>query len=180
MQVEGELRAILLEPVYAFQVLEALRIFATERFGEDKVYVPEGLVYEVVRGLYGGQLALADDSDPVADSLDLVQGMRGEEDGPSLLLDLPDNLQELFLNQRVEAAGGLVEDQKRRLVEHGLYQPDLLLVAPAEAPHRALEIRVYAISYLIGVVEVLYSPQTGEELQELLAGHPVLQRELTG
>ena len=119
MQVEGKLRAVLGKILNAFEVFEAPRFLVVEGVGEDEVYVPEGLVYEVVGGLDSGQLPRPDDPDPVADPLDLAQGVGGEEDGSSFFLDLADDLQELFLHQRVEAAGRLVEDEERRLVEHG-------------------------------------------------------------
>jgi hypothetical protein len=54
--------------------------------------------------------------DPLADSLDLVELMRGDEDGAAPFALLGDEGEELLLHQRVEAAGRLVEDQQLWLV----------------------------------------------------------------
>ena len=79
--------------------------------------MPERLVDERVRVLDGGQLSVADDPNPVADALHLVQNVRGEKDGAPLVADLAYDLQKLLLDQGVEPSGGLVEDEQRRAVE---------------------------------------------------------------
>ena len=60
-----------------------------------------------------------------------------------------------------------------------LHEAYLLLVAPAETPHRTIHVGVYAPGDLVSIVEVLYPPQAGEELQELVSGHPIFEGELT-
>ena len=65
-------------------------------------------------------------------------------------------------------------------MEHGLHETYLLFVAPTEAPHRTVHIGADTLGYFVGVVEVLHAPQTGEEFQELIPGHPIFEGELTG
>jgi hypothetical protein len=63
----------------------------------------------------------------------------GEEHGATLLSGLPRELAELRLIQRVETAGGLVEDQNIGLVHERLDDRDLLAIALRELPDRAVE-----------------------------------------
>ena len=53
---------------------------------------------------------------------------------------LGDELVELLLHERVEPAGGLVEDQQLRPVEERLDQADFLPVAAREVADRSVEI----------------------------------------
>src|SRR5918994_1028614 len=108
--------------------------------GSSKVrcHVPERLVDKLAGGLDGHELAVADDPDAVAHALDLAEDVRGEEHGSPLGPDVVDYLQKLLLDQRVEAACGLVQDEEGRSVEHRLYEPDLLPVPPREPAHRTV------------------------------------------
>ena len=60
--------------------------------------------------------------------LDLVERVRRQEDRPARGGALAQEVLELVLHQRVEAAGGLVEDQQLGLVHERLDQADLLTV----------------------------------------------------
>jgi hypothetical protein len=140
--------------------------------------VPEGLVYQRLRGLDRDEPAAADDPDPVAHPLDLGEVVRGEEHGASLGLYLLDDVEELLLHERVEPARRLVEDQQRRPVEHRLDEPDLLLVPPREPPHGTVQLGTEPLGELVRVPEILDPPQPGEEPEQPLPRHLVLQRKL--
>src|SRR5215218_2688796 len=172
---EGEVRPVRSEVPYARQRRERFRVHGPIK---GQAHVSEGLVDQLVRRLDGHQAPVADDPDPVADALDVAQDVRGEEHRTPLGPDLADYLQELLLNQRVQPAGGLVQDQERRPVEHGLYETDLLLVPPREPAHRTFQIRTQPVGQLARIPEIRHPTQPGEEPQELLPTHPVLQREL--
>src|SRR5829696_2440198 len=137
-------------------------------------------LFTSARGLHVHEFAVADDPDPVAHAFDLRKHVRGVEHRAPLGPHLLDNVQELLPHQRVQAAGRLVQDQERRLVEHGLHETDLLLVPPREPPHRTVQIRAEPLHELVGVTEVTHPTQPGEEPQELLAGQPVFEGELAG
>ena len=62
-------------------------------------------------------------------ALDLVELVRGQEDGPPAVALLGHERQERLLHQRVEPAGRFVEHQQLGVVERGLHEPDLLAVA---------------------------------------------------
>jgi hypothetical protein len=78
------------------------------------------------------------------------------------------DVEELLLHERVEPACRLVEDQERRPVEHGLNQPDLLLVPPREPPHGTVQLGPQPLRQLARVPEILEAPQPGEEPEQPL------------
>jgi hypothetical protein len=88
------------------------------------------------------------------------------------------DVEELLLHERVEPACRLVEDQERRPVEHGLNQPDLLLVPPREPPHGTVQLGPQPLRQLARVPEILEAPQPGEEPEQPLPRHLVLEGEL--
>jgi len=75
------------------------------------------------------ELAVTDDPDPVCTLLDLAQDMRRHEDGLAGRARLGDELEEPLLDDGIEAAGRLVEDQELGLVHERLHHPDLLAIA---------------------------------------------------
>ena len=95
--------------------------------------------------LDGDQPALPDDADAVADALDLVEVVRGEEDRRAAVAVLGDDGEELLLHERVQARRRLVEDEQLRLVEERLDEPDLLAVAARELAQRPVEVRLEAL-----------------------------------
>ena len=78
------------------------------------------------------ELALADEGDAVADALHLGQHVRREEHRLPGVARLVDERVELVLHQRVEARGGLVEDEQLRPVHERLDEAELALVAGRE------------------------------------------------
>ena len=109
-----------------------------------------GLAEQLGDPLDRDQPAAADDPDPVADPLHLVELVRGEEDGAAAVAFLGDEGEELLLHQRVEAAGRLVEDQQLGPVEGGEDQADLLAVAARELAERPVEVGAKARRQLLG------------------------------
>ena len=75
-----------------------------------------------------GDPPVADDRDSVADPLDLVEVVGGQEDRASAIAVLADHGHELLLHQRVKPGRRLVEHEQLRVVEQCLDQPDLLSV----------------------------------------------------
>ena len=97
--------------------------------GEDQLDLVVGEVAQRLGPIDARQLAAADDRHAVTRLLDLGQDVRGQEDGPALVLGLADDRVELLLDERVEAGCRLVEQQQVGPVLEGDDQPDLLLVA---------------------------------------------------
>ena len=57
------------------------------------------------------------------------------------VLRLGHQLQELALDQGIQAAGGLIQDQQVRVMHKGLHQSQLLPVALGQRPHRAGQVK---------------------------------------
>ena len=130
--------------------------------------------------LDGDQLPVPDDADPVANPLDLVQLVRGEEDRAAALALLGDQRQELLLHQRVEPAGRLVEDQQLGRVEAGQDQTDLLAVAARELAERTIEVGAEALGQGFGAADALDPPQTGEQPQRFASTRLLAVAEVSG
>src|SRR5262245_53714320 len=88
---------------------------------------------EIARRPVGDDPSLLDDDDPAADGGDLLQDVR-TEDHHLGLRQFPDPVPNLDDLVRVEAAGRLIHDQDRRIVEQGLGQPHALAVPLGEVP----------------------------------------------
>src|SRR5437867_9326878 len=65
------------------------------------------------------QRTLVDDAHPVAQTLGLLHVVRGVEDGPTLASQCLDVVEDRVARLRIDAHGGLVEQQQRRVVDHG-------------------------------------------------------------
>src|SRR5205814_6861505 len=89
-----------------------------------------------------GEPSVADDRYAIAGLLDLAEDVAREEDRAALALGLTDDLVERLLDQRIEARGGLVEDQQVRPMLESDDQPDLLLVALRVLPELARQVDV--------------------------------------
>src|SRR5579859_1870555 len=84
----------------------------------------------------------ADDAHPVAYELDLRQDVRGKEYRRATVSRFVQQAVELLLVERVEPAGGLVEDQQVRLVHESEKDAELLLVAAGVFAESAAQIEV--------------------------------------
>ena len=83
-------------------------------------------VEHLVDGPRGDAAALREDRDAVAGVLDLDEEVAGHEHGPSLVAERPEELADLLDPGRVEAVGGLVEDQQLGVLEERLGQAEPL------------------------------------------------------
>ncbi len=81
---------------------------------------------------------LVDDDGPVADLLDLVQQVRGEQHGRAGRAELADELAHVLHALRVEAARGLVEDDHLGPAEQRVGDAETLLHAVRVAAHLAV------------------------------------------
>ena len=113
---------------------------------------------------------LAHEGDAVAHALDFGQHVRREEDGLAGVAGLVQQVVELVLDERVEARGGLVEDEQLGPVHERLDEADLALVAGGEIGHLALEVAVQALGERGDVVPVHAAAQIGEVAQRLVPG----------
>src|SRR5947208_16348467 len=114
---------------------------------------------QVLDPLDGDEDTLADDADPVGGLLYLAHHVRGHEHRLAGGAGLAHHVEEGLLQQRVQPAGRLVEDEQFRLVHERLYHADLLPVALGQAAD------------LRGQVEVEPPGQRGDPL----AGYPAAQ-----
>ena len=87
-----------------FDAVDRSELLRIDRLSELHPYAAIALFDQVGHALDRYQPAFADDSDPVADALHLVEVVRRQEDGPARVVLLAQEREKLFLHQRVEAA----------------------------------------------------------------------------
>ncbi len=128
----------------------------------------------------GHELAARDDERARAHGIHLFEDVRGDDDG-LLLRDLADERAHLVLLQRVEAIGGLVEDQHLGVVHDGLGQADAPLEALGERVD-ALRDDTLELQPADDVVQprlavrILEAAQIRDEVQEAAHGHFGVER----
>src|ERR1019366_6042241 len=110
---------------------------------------------------------------------DLAQDMRGEEHRGPRRAGLAEQSHELVLHERVQAAGGLVEDQKVDRPEEGQEQRQLATIAGRELASRAPEVQLEALRKLIATCRIEPTTQASNRVDHLRAGHPVGQAQLS-
>src|SRR5689334_8525862 len=104
--------------------------------------------------------------------------MRREQDGAALLALLGDEREKLFLHQRVEAGGWLVEHEQIGLVEGSLNEPDLLAVAAREVAERPIQIGLEALGERLAPPDAPHSAEAGGEHEQVATGHARVVREV--
>ena len=83
---------------------------------------------------------MADDDDPLRQRLDVVHVVGGEQDGDAALaVQALDHLAHGELRRRVQADGGLIEEEDRRLVQQGRGDLGAHALAERELAHRLVE-----------------------------------------
>ena len=94
---------------------------------------------QVVRGVQGGDRAVDDDGDPVAQRLGLVEVVGGVDDGAALRLEPAQHLPQIAAGLRVERGGRLVEEDQLRVVHERGGDGQALALAAGEVldPHVA-------------------------------------------
>ena len=118
---------------------------------------------------------MRDDHGTCADGVDLLEDVRGDHDG-LLARDLGDQRAHLVFLQRVEAVGGLVQDQHLRVVHDGLREADAALEAFRQGFDGLLE-HAFELQPADHVVEALLAAfplepaQVGDEFQESAHRH---------
>ncbi len=148
--------------------------------GEGQLDMVEGELADGLDAVHLDQPALADDRDPVAGPVDLVDDVRRQEDRPSVVARLADEPEERLLDERVEARRRLVEDEQVRPVLERDDQADLLLVALRVLLEPPARVEVERLDQLGDVGLVHAAAQVAEVGDGLRAGQPVVQVELAG
>ncbi len=134
--------------------------------------------------MHAKQLALEQNRHPAGHPLDLAEDVGGDEYRalPRQRPDVPSHLDDLV---RIEAVGGLVQDEQVRIAQQGLRDGDALAVAARElsdeaTPHAAerqtFDRRVHRRCR--GPARESFQP--GHECQEFLGAHPVVERDILG
>ncbi len=177
---EAERRGVLAVGDDARHAGDALERGRRHRPREHHLDLAHRAAHELGDVLDGDELTLAHEGHAVAHALHLRQHVGAEEDGLTGLAGLVQQAVELVLDERVEAGGGLVEDQQFRPVHERLDEADLTPVPGAEVGHLALEVAVQALGELGGVVPVHAAAQVGEVAQRLAPGEAGVQAQLTG
>lgn len=85
---------------------------------------------------------------------------------------LAHQFQELPLHQRVQAAGGFIQDQQFRVMHEGLHQSELLPVPFGQGPHGPGQIQAQPLSELVNTGCGNRGADLREVLQQGPAPHP--------
>src|SRR4029077_10174744 len=86
-------------------------------------------VDELGGGAFGDDLAVIDDGEAVAEAFGLVHVVRGEQDGPTALLEDADDVPELAAPLGIEFGGRLVEKKDARITDQSSGDGQALLLA---------------------------------------------------
>ncbi len=155
-------RAVGLQVVHALQRVEAgdrpLRLRLDGGAGE-VAHLGEGA------GLH--RAAAPDDRDPVGQLLHLGQDVAGQQHRPSGLLGLADHVLEDDLHQRVQARGGLVEQQQLGVGGQRGDDGDLLPVALGVGPALLARVQVEPLDQLVPAAPVDAAAQPREQVDGL-------------
>src|SRR3990172_2783685 len=138
----------------AFQFLHPFEIECASRRDAYKgqVHAVHALGNQVFHPLYGNKPAVKDDTDTVTNRLHVGKDMRGEEDRPAIRLRLAHHVKDSLLDERVQPAGGFIQDEQIRLAHESSYDTHLLLVAARELPDPAAGVKVQPFSQLAPVI----------------------------
>ncbi len=128
---------------------------------------------------FGDEPAVGEHRDVIGGLLDLAQHVGAEEHRLARVARLAHHGEELALDERVEAAGRLVEHEELGPVHEGLHEPELLLVALGEGAHRAGEVQTQALREGFDHARFDRPADLGEVAQERAALHASFQAQLS-
>jgi hypothetical protein len=149
-----------------------------ERVGEGQLDLLPGVVAQGRDVVEVDDAPVAHDRDPFGDDLHLGEHVRGHEDGRTVGGRLTHHRQELLLQQRVQAAGRLVEDQQFGRVQERLDHADLLLVALRQAADRLAQVEPEPLRERVDAPGAAAATQPNEVLEQLPGRRSALHREL--
>src|SRR6266571_6844916 len=125
-------------------------------FDEDFLEIVFGkLVAELREGAFGKEFAGLDDTDDVAELFHFTHDVGGEDDGFSVVTAFADESGDGAGSHNVEAAGGLVENHYRRIVNEGAGDGSFLLHAGGELVAAAVAEAVH-VQAIKDIVDALF------------------------
>ena len=93
---------------------------------------------ELLRRAQGDEAAVIHDGDAVAEALGLVHVMGGEDDGAAGALQVIHEVPEMPASLRIEAGGGLVEEQQLGIADQRAGHGQALLLAAGKRAHAGI------------------------------------------
>ena len=120
----------------------------------------------LVHGAGHGHPSRADERHPVARTPDLLEDVRGEQDGGSPRSLLRHEVEEALLHERVKTARRLVEQEHVRARHERRYDRDLLPVALGHPADPRTEVQLKDISELQHPRAVTHAPHPRHEVEE--------------
>jgi hypothetical protein len=124
--------------------------------------------------------AVADDRDPVRQRLGLGQDVAGQQDGAAVLAFAGDAVAEGGFHQRVQAAGGLVEQEELGVAGQRGDQGDLLPVALGVGAGLLGRVELEAVGQGLPALGVQAAAQPAEQVDDLAAGQARPQGDVAG
>ena len=122
-------------PAHAFQRFEDRRVERGAAGGELHHVVDADRGDQLARRPERDDLSVVHDGHAVGQPLGLVHVMRGEDDGAAGGLELLDELPHLAAGLRIEAGGGLVEEQQVGVADQRAGHREALLLAARKLAH---------------------------------------------
>ena len=142
-----------------------------------------GAFGEVVEGVAGQQLAVVDDHHPIAEELDLLEHMGGEQHGGVAVGQLTDEGADLGALRDVEAAHRLVEDEHFGRVHQRLGEPHPLAEPLREVVDDAVShlVQAHSLDHPVGRAGWIAHSLNARHIRQVSAhGHLGVQRETLG
>ena len=118
-----------------------------------------------------GDLAFADDADAGAQALDFAEDVGGEENGDAAGVFFADEVEEIALHERVEAGGGLIEEEQLGAVQQALHDADFLLVAVGKVADAAVLLELHDVGQLFDALGAIAIVKTGGILEQVFDFH---------
>ena len=133
------------------------------------------------RGVAGEETAHVHQGNPGA-PLGLVHIGRGDDDGRAAQKRLVQDRPKLTAGHRVDAGGGLIEQQQRRLVDEGAAQGQFLLHAPRQVPCQPLAMALQSgegeqPGFALALLGGWHPVQVCEKVEVLLHREPAVEAE---
>ena len=126
------------------------------------------------------QPAAVQDTDAIADALDLGEDVRGKDDGLTAHGGGPQLREQFVAHRRVERVGRLVEnDERHARGEHG-QERDLALHARRQLRERARQIDIELLGQAIDIAIDRHAAQVGEKVHKLPARHVFVEPQFAG
>ena len=141
---------------------------------------PAGLGSQFAQLFHRRNTSAAQQGRPVAQAFHFLKDMAGQKDRHTLLFFRQKNFPQLVLHQRIQAAGGFIQNQQPGTVHQRAHQPHLLFGSLGHFSNLLIRIQPEPGAQLQGMGKITLPPQPRHQPDKGHAGHIVHQRQFSG